>query len=141
MGNAQIFLVERCLNRPVSHLSDGIFHFLAVLCILFNPNPPPIVCIEEPELGLHPNIMPTVGEIMKEATEAASEECAMIVTTHSTELVDSLTETPDDVLVCDKFGNGTQIERLDPATLSLDEDTTLASLWISNEIGGNLWAY
>ncbi|MDR2750360.1 MAG: AAA family ATPase, partial [Clostridiales bacterium] len=141
-GNAQIFLRERCLEGGVSHLSDGIFHFLAVLSILFNPDLPPIVCIEEPELGLHPNILPTVGRIMKEVLGSATEcsdgmdegiegeglepitecmdgritkeapkpvaECTMIVTTYSTELVDSFTETPEDVLVCDKFGNGTQ---------------------------------
>jgi hypothetical protein len=84
--------------------------------------------------------MPTVGDIMKEVLEP-TKECAMIVTTYSTEPVDTLSETPDDVLVCDKFGNGTRIERLDGDKLSLDETNTLAALWISNEIGGNLWAY
>jgi predicted ATPase len=101
---------------------------------------PPIVCIEQPELGLHPNIMGTVGFIMKEVLDP-EKECVMIVTTYSTELVDSLTESPDDVLVCDKFGNGTQIERLDGDRLILDEEIRLGELWINNSIGGNLWAY
>jgi predicted ATPase len=139
-GRAKIYLQERPLGSPISNLSDGIFRFLAVLCILFNPDLPPIVCIEQPELGLHPNIMATVGRIMKKVLKPPA-DCAMIVTTYSTELVDSLTRTPDDVLVCDKFGNGTQIERLIEDKLYLDDETRLGALWINDTIGGNLWAY
>ncbi|MDR1642224.1 MAG: hypothetical protein LBT59_21240, partial [Clostridiales bacterium] len=62
-------------------------------------------------------------------------------TTYSTELVDSFTETPEDVLVCDKFGNGTQMKRLYMDTILLDDETTLGALWLSNSFGGNLRAY
>ncbi|MDR1642223.1 MAG: AAA family ATPase [Clostridiales bacterium] len=140
-GKAKIFLQERPLGSPVSHLSDGIFRFLAVLCILLNPDQPPILCLEQPELGFHTQIMHMIGRTMKKATESVTQEFAMIVTTYSTELVDSLTPTPDDVLVCDKFGNGTQFERLYRNKILLNGENSLDSLWINNSFGGNLWAY
>ena len=49
-----------------------------------------LVCIEEPELGLHPDILPPLAKLLLEA----SERCQLIVTTHSDVLVDALTESP-----------------------------------------------
>ncbi|MDE7170222.1 MAG: AAA family ATPase, partial [Mucispirillum sp.] len=41
---------------PASRLSDGTLQYLFLLAILFNPTPPPLICLEEPEMGLHPDL-------------------------------------------------------------------------------------
>ena len=55
------------------------------------------MCLEEPELGLHPDILPGLGDLLVDA----SERCQLIVTTHSDILVDKLSDTPDSVVVCE----------------------------------------
>lgn len=53
--------------------------YLCLLAVLCHPSPPPLVCIEEPELGLHPDVLPTLAELLKEAATRTQ----LIVTTHS----------------------------------------------------------
>ncbi|WP_419621951.1 AAA family ATPase, partial [Thiolapillus sp.] len=45
-------------RRHACRLSDGTLRYLCLLAILCHPKPPPLVCIEEPELGLHPDVLP-----------------------------------------------------------------------------------
>lgn len=54
-GTVQVFLHELGLGTPIvaARLSDGTLRFIALLAILLNPTPAPLVCIEEPGLGLH----------------------------------------------------------------------------------------
>ena len=54
------------------------------------PETPPLIGIEEPELGLHPDILPKVADLLM----AASERTQLIVTTHSEILVDAFTDRP-----------------------------------------------
>jgi predicted ATPase len=137
-NTVQIFFIESGLESPVpaTRLSDGTLRYLCLLAILCNPTPPPLVCIEEPELGLHPDVLPALAELMKEA----SEKCQLIVTTHSEVLVDALTDTPESVLVCEKSSQGTTLTRLDAETLKpwLDK-YRLGELWARGDIGGNRW--
>jgi predicted ATPase len=106
---------------------------LAILC---DPDPPPLICIEEPELGLHPDIIPTVASLLKEA----SARCQLIVTTHSTALVDAMTDSPEDVVVCEKIEGATRLKRLSAVDLSVWlKQYRLGDLWTSGEIGGNRW--
>ena len=44
-------------------ISDGVLRYLALLAVLCDPDPPPLICIEEPELGLHPDIIPTIAKL------------------------------------------------------------------------------
>ena len=89
-GSVQIFFTEEDTSIPATRLSDGALRYLCLLAILYNPKPPPVVCIEEPELGLHPDI---VGGLAKHL-RAASERMQLIVTTHSDILIDALSDTP-----------------------------------------------
>ena len=52
----QVFLTEGDFAIPATRLSDGTLRYLSLLAILCDPFPPPLICIEEPELGLHPDI-------------------------------------------------------------------------------------
>ena len=95
-----------------------------------------MVCIEEPELGLHPDVLPNLAKLML----SASERCQLIVTTHSDILVDALTETPESVIVCEKQDGRTQMQRLDSKELTQWLDKyRLGQLWLKGEIGGMRW--
>jgi len=126
---------ERGLTQPIPsiRLSDGTLRYLALLTILCHPEPPPLVCIEDPEVGLHPDILPHLAELLIEA----SQRMQLIVTTHSDILVSALSQVPEAVVVCERDDEGTHLRRLDAA--SLDEwlkKYTLGELWITGEIGG-----
>ena len=135
-GTVQVFLQEDNITMPATRLSDGTIRYLSLLSILCHPNPPPLICIEEPELGLHPDILPGLADLLREA----SERCQLIVTTHSDTLVDALTDTPESVVVCEKEKGQTRMKRLDKAELShWLEKYRLGELWSSGELGGNRW--
>jgi predicted ATPase len=110
--------------------------YLCLLAILCDPKPGPLICIEEPELGLHPDIIPKLADLLVEA----SSRTQLIVTTHSDILIDALTETPEAVIVCSKEYGQTQMERLSRENLShWLEKYRLGQLWMSGEIGGTRW--
>lgn len=134
-GNVLLFLEESGGREiPATRLSDGTLRYLSLLAILLHPEPPPVVAIEEPELGLHPDVIPHVAELLV----SASERCQLFVTTHSRMLVDALSECPSSVLVCSKEQGESRVERLDQERLSAWlEKYSLGDLWSKGEIGGN----
>lgn len=135
-GTVQVFFQEGGYTVPATRLSDGTLRYLCLLAILCHPSPPPLVCIEEPELGLHPDVLPTLADLMKEA----SERCQLIVTTHSDTLIDALTDQPESVLVAEKNDSGTVLTRLDAEKLKpWLEKYRLGQLWTRGEIGGTRW--
>lgn len=135
-GTVQVFFHEGRFTVPATRLSDGTLRYLCLLAILCHPNPPPLICIEEPELGLHPDVLPTLAELLIEA----SERTQIIVTTHSDTLVDAMTSQPESVLVAEKTENGTTLTRLDKDKLKpWLEKYRLGQLWTRGEIGGTRW--
>jgi len=135
-GTVQVFLHEGRFTVPATRLSDGTLRYLCLLAILCHPNPPPLVCIEEPELGLHPDILPTIARLLRDA----SERCQLIVTTHSDVLVDALTDTPEAVLVCEKHEGATTLKRLSAVDLQpWLERYRLGELWTRGDLGGRRW--
>ena len=135
-GTAQIFIREEELIHPIpaTRLSDGTLRYLFLMALLLDPTPPPILCIEEPEIGLHPDILPTIAEMLIEA----SQRTQLIVTTHSDALVSAL--TPESVLVCERDDQGSHLHRLNPKRLKKWlEKYSLGELWRMGEIGGNRW--
>jgi predicted ATPase len=124
------------ITIPASRLSDGTLRWLALLTILLHPSPPPLVCLEEPELGLHPDALRMLAELLTKA----SERMQLIVTTHSDALVDEFTDSPDSVIVFEKENGSTKMTRLNKERLtSWLERYSLGQLWRSGEIGGNRW--
>jgi predicted ATPase len=106
---------------------------LAILC---DPDPPRLICIEEPELGLHPDILPTLADLLK----TASERTQLIVTTHSDILVDAMTEMPECVVICEKHEGKTEMTRLSSEELAAWlEQYRLGDLWIKGQLGGKRW--
>jgi predicted ATPase len=131
-------LLEEAGGRsiPATRLSDGTLRYLCLLAILLHPDPPPVVAIEEPELGLHPDLIPHVAELLIQA----SERCQLFVTTHSPALVDALGQQPGSVIVCEKEAGESRFRRLDPEAMKAWlESYSLGELWTSGELEGNRW--
>ncbi len=74
--------------QPAYSFSDGTLRYLYLMAILLNPEPPPLICIDEPEAGLHPSMFPLVAE----AAMQAAEKTQVILTTHSPEFLSCFTE-------------------------------------------------
>lgn len=137
-GTVQIFIREEGMSQPIpaTRLSDGTVRYLFLMALLLDPTPPPLICIEEPEIGLHPDILPTIAEMLIEA----SQRTQLIVTTHSDALVSALSEYPEAILVCERDEQGSHLRRLEPDKLkNWLEKYTLGDLWRMGEIGGNRW--
>ncbi|MEH2240496.1 AAA family ATPase [Nostoc sp.] len=137
-GTVQIIIREEGFIEPIpaNRLSDGTLRYLFLMALLLDPTPPPLICIEEPEIGLHPDILPTIAEMLIEA----SQRTQLIVTTHSDALVSALSEYPESVLVCERDEKGSHLRRLEPDKLkNWLENYTLGDIWRMGEIGGNRW--
>lgn len=135
-GTVQVFFTEGRFSIPATRLSDGTLRYLCLLALLCDPAPPPLLCIEEPELGLHPDILPKIADLLVEA----SERTQLIVTTHSEILVDAMTNRPETVVVCEKHEGQTQMKRLSADDLSIWlEKYCLGQLWTRGDLGGTRW--
>lgn len=135
-GRAEIYIVEGNMNIPATRLSDGTLRLLCLLAVLCDPSPPPLICIDEPELGSHPDMV----NMMADALRYAAERTQVIVTTHSIGLVDAFNDTPEAIIVCEKQDNCTTMSRLDSKSLTpWLEKYRLGELWSCGHIGGNRW--
>lgn len=135
-GVCQIFLEEGDRVVPAGRLSDGALQYLCLLAVLCDPEPPPLVCIEEPEIGLHPDVVARLGDLLREA----STRTQIIVTTHSESLVDSFSDAPECVIACEKRDGATVMNRLDRENLKeWLEKYSLGELWARGHIGANKW--
>ena len=136
-GSVSLFLEEENGKQiPASRLSDGTLRYLCLLAILLHPEPPPLIAIEEPELGLHPDVVVKIAELLVDS----SQRTQVVVTTHSRILVDALSDHPSSVIVCEKENGESRFTRLDGTRLKawLDKNS-LGELWSSGELGGNRW--
>uniref|UniRef100_Q3AT14 ATPase AAA-type core domain-containing protein n=1 Tax=Chlorobium chlorochromatii (strain CaD3) TaxID=340177 RepID=Q3AT14_CHLCH len=135
-GTVQVFFTEGEFSIPATRLSDGTLRYLCLLALLCDPEPPPLLCIEEPELGLHPDIIPKLADLLIDA----SQRTQIIVTTHSDILIDALTEIPESVVVCEKNEGKTTMQRLNSNDLAeWLKHYRLGQLWTRGDIGGTRW--
>ena len=135
-GSVQISFTEREFDIPASRLSDGSLRYLTLLAILLDPEPPRFIGIEEPELGLHPDLIPKMADLLVDASTRSQ----LLVTTHSDILVDALSHRPESVVVCEKHNGQTSMRRLDRSDLKVWlEKYSLGELWTSGDLGGVRW--
>jgi predicted ATPase len=138
-GITQLYVREAGVEEAfaATSLSDGTLKLLCLLAVLVDPNPPPLVCIEEPEVGLHPDAIREIAGLLTDA----SARTQLIITTHSPTLIDALSDQPEAVVICERdFDRFTQFRRLDRSKLEeWLERYTLGELWQKGEIGGNRW--
>ncbi len=91
-------------------VSEGTLYFLALLCIIFQPKPPSILMLEEPEKGIHPR---RLHEVMEYIFELAEEQGVQIIlTSHSPQVVHKFKDYEDHIFIVDKPDNETIIKNL-----------------------------
>jgi predicted ATPase len=114
--------------------SDGTLKMLAYLTLLYDPDPPQLIGIEEPENYLHPKLLPELAE----ECEQASERTQLIVTTHSPFFIDRL--RPDQVRVLfrnpDGYAQALRVADMSGIEEFIKEGATLGDLWMEGHIEG-----
>ena len=90
-------------------LSEGVLYFVALLCVIHQPNPPQLLLLEEPERGIHPRRIREVIQFIKQL--AYQKNIQVILTTHSPMVLDEFAETPESVFVFDKDEEGATLIR------------------------------
>ena len=133
-----VTLVERGL-RDATYLADASFgtvRILALLALLYDPNPPLLTCIEEVDHGLHPYLFDRLVERLREA----SSRTQLLIATHSPALVNRL--VPDELLVVERAEDGsTRLPAISRADIRLKRDAVggrmdLGEMWFSGSLGG-----
>jgi predicted ATPase len=115
-------------------LTDGTLRFMCLLAALYDPEPPPLLCIDEPEIGLHTQLIRLLVSVLHEA----SERMQIIVATHSPDLI-SFLENADDVVVVEAEEGWSTLKRLSQKKLEhWLKEYSLGELWESGEIGGRI---
>lgn len=128
-------------------LSDGTLYFLALLAIIHQPDPPKLLMVEEPENGIHPR---RVKEIIDYFFQIAEEKgIQVILTTHSTVVIDQFKDLPESIFVFDKKDQSTQVRNLLTDIIAedkqkskelhvpeLDLSGSLGDHWAAGLIGG-----
>ncbi len=137
-GRVGLELVETPFDLPLpaKRLSDGTLRFLALAAILLHPNPSPLICLEEPELGMHPDMIRMVAGMIVDA----SAKTQLIVATHSEHLLTALQDDFDALFAFDTGLAGSVVRRFSREEYKdWRQDHTLGELWTSGELGGNRW--
>jgi len=112
-------------------LSDGTLKLLCLIAILKSPDPPPLICIDEPELGLHPDWIKLIAELL----QSAASRTQLVVTTHSPQLVAKL--SPDQIIVAEKQNGESQLNPLPEEKLGKWlKEFNLGELWLAGHFGG-----
>jgi len=113
--------------------SDGTLKMLSYLVVLYNPDPPQFIGIEEPENFLHPRLLPDLAEECR----AASERTQLLVTTHSPFFLNGTRPDEVRILYRDDYGH-TQVVRasdIQGVRDFINAGATMGHLWMEGRFG------
>lgn len=118
-------------------MSDGTLKLLAYLLLMEDPDPAPFIGIEEPENGLHPQLLTQLAQEFKTFSEQEKGP-QVLITTHAPNFVDAL--SPEEVWVLEKDSDGfstlSRAADIQSVKELFDEGIPMGSLWYSNHFGG-----
>jgi len=115
------------------HMSDGTIRFLCLATALMQPNPPTMIVLDEPELGLHPEALAVLGGLIR----SASTRTQIVMGTQSPALLSEF--EPEQIITVDQVDGATQLHRLDAAALTdWLTDFSLGELWQKGTIPGGV---
>ena len=127
---------DRGFDDPfyAQQVSDGTLKLFAYLLMLEDPNPPPFICIEEPENGLYHKLLEVLADEFRTHAMRRRNPPQVFVTTHQPYFLDSL--RPDEAWILEKQLDGfSTIRRAsDDETVKamVDEGLPLGGLWYSD---------
>ncbi len=115
-------------------MSDGTLKVFAYLLLLEDPNPPPFLCIEEPENGLYHKLLESLVQEFRQHATGTKGGSQIFITTHQPYLVDAL--SPEEVWILTKGNDGfSTVTRAsdDPLVNNLvEQELPLGGLWYSD---------
>lgn len=145
-GWQEIFLHEkgrREIKFNSQQMSDGVLRLLAVASMLYADNVPPVLAFEEPENGIHPQLISESVQILRELTlRKPPLDCQVFFTTHSPYVVDEFFDSPEQVYVMErgKPQEGARLTRLsdrkDIDLVRATFDHSLGEAWYTGLLGG-----
>lgn len=100
--------------RPLSCLSDGQVSYLCLVAMSELLSPCSLLCLDEPELHLHPGLVSRVVAIL----ESIGKQVPVLVATHSNQLLDALQEPSSSVFLCRQVDSGIELRQPTSALLS-----------------------
>lgn len=101
------------------------------MAILANPEPESLIAIDEPEVGLHPGMLPVVAEFACEAARRTQ----VILTTHSPQFLDAFREEPPTTTVAHWVDGESRLSVVDGEELARWlEEYSLGALFRSGEL-------
>ncbi|MCP4022164.1 MAG: AAA family ATPase [Desulfobacteraceae bacterium] len=112
-------------------LSDGTLRFMCLAALLLQPVLPPVIILDEPELGLHPYGISVLAGLLQAASQCAQ----VMVATQSVTLVNQF--GPGDIIVVDRDKRESLFRR--PGRSDLEtwlDDYGMGDLWEKNVLGG-----
>jgi len=113
------------------HFSDGSIRFVCLATALLQPNPCSTIIIDEPELGLHPEAISILAELIHDA----SKRTQVIVATQSPALISHF--AIEDIVVVNRKGGQSAFERLNEKDFTVWlEYYSIGELWTKNVIAG-----
>lgn len=115
-------------------MSDGTLKVFAYLLLMEDPEPPPFICIEEPENGLYHKLLEALAQEFRAHATGKKNAPQIFVTTHQPYFVDAL--SPDEVWILEKGAEGYSVIRrvsdLEIVKNLVDEGLPLGGLWCSD---------
>lgn len=136
-GNIELMLEEVGLNKSihVTNLSDGTLHYLCLLSIFLNPDRGKLICIDEPELGLHPDMILNISNAIKNS----SKQSQFIIATHSENLLNAF--ELKNILVIEKNKKNESIvsQYSESDFTGWYEEFSAGKMWRQGDLGGNRW--
>lgn len=115
-------------------MSDGTLKIFAYLLLMEDPDPPPFICIEEPENGLYHRLLDSLAQELRAHATGKKNAPQIFVTTHQPYFVDAL--SPNEVWILDKgidgFSRIRRVSDLDLVRNLVAEGLPLGGLWYSD---------
>ena len=125
---------------PGRFLSAGTRILLALITIVHQPSPPPLLLIDDIDHGLHPRLLAKLLEFLQDATRELGIQ--VIATTHNANVVNHFLDNPEAVLLVEKENGGSTITPLSERLAAIDYDKAdapdmpLGDLWFGGFVGG-----
>lgn len=124
-------------------MSDGVLRLLAICALLYSKQVPAVLTLEEPENGIHPQLIAEVIQALRELTlRKPPHQCQVFFTTHSPYVVDQFLDHPEEVYVMERGRpkEGANIfrlsERKDIGLVKAEFSHSLGEAWFSGLLGG-----
>jgi predicted ATPase len=134
-GNLLLQIKDAPFDQPIlaKFASDGTMKMLSYLTVLYDPEPPHFIGLEEPENFLHPRLLPELAEVCREA----SANSQLLITSHSPFLLNAMKPKEVRILYRDErgFTQAQQASEIEGITEQVEEGGKLGDLWMEGFFG------